>query len=89
MGALEQILIDLFFTPSGSILGITLFIILQTGLTLIRKEFAAISLIITYLLVDMYWGYIQIYPIFAWNIIVLMLANFFNLLYMTNKMRGR
>ena len=87
LGALEDALIDLFFTPAGSILGLTIFIIFMISLTVIRREFSFISIVLTILLMMMYWDYVQTYPEFIWNIIVLMLTCVFNGFYAVLKGR--
>lgn len=89
MGALEQVFIDLFFTPAGSILGLTLFIILTIGLTVARREFSFVAVIMSALLMMMYFDYMDTYPIFAWNIVILLIASFFNGLYAVSKTKRR
>jgi hypothetical protein len=89
MGAIEQIFIDLFFTPAGSIIGLTLFLILMISLTVVRKEFTFVSIIMSVLLMTMYFDYWQTYPVFVWNFIILLLFCFFNGIYMVTSMRRR
>lgn len=87
MGTIETILIDLFFTPTGSILGLTLFIVLMISLTIARKEFSFISVVLSILLMMMYWDYVPTYPVFIWNIIILMMTCLFNGVYAISKVK--